>query len=74
MRLNWSSVSGASSYEVERKAIVQGRVPVAYVKVDGDRSMSYTDTEVPRGYRYVCRVRTLNEDGKSGWSEDSVRQ
>jgi len=53
IKLSWSGVAGATSYEVYRSASANG----AFTKVAQTASLSYTDKKLRRGRKYFFKVR-----------------
>jgi fibronectin type 3 domain-containing protein len=69
IQIYWTSVNGASGYQIYRSTAVDG----AYTKVgevtSGD-SVSYKDTPPATNQTFYYKVRTLNNNnGKTGYSE-----
>lgn len=60
-RVSWKKVSGASSYEIYRKA---GSAK-SWTKIKTTKSDAYTDTNVKSGTTYKYTIRAVNSKGKS---------
>lgn len=68
--LSWSVTGVANTYEVEyaaEKEYFLGKTN-ASTKVSGIESTQYLITGVTSGKQYFCRVRAVNDQGTSGWS------
>lgn len=60
-RVSWKKVSGATSYEIYRKA---GSAK-SWTKIKTTKSNAYTDTKVKSGTTYKYTIRAVNSTGKS---------
>lgn len=70
--LTWNKVSSAKTYTIEyttNKDYFNGSNATS--KIDGVETNQYTVTGLESGKRYFLRVRSVNEQGESGWT-DSV--
>lgn len=68
--LEWSAISNATSYEIQYttdKSNFEGSDKITSVTVEKDTT-SYNIT-VGQGQEYFFRIRAVNSQGKSGWSE-----
>ena len=60
-RVSWKKVSGATSYEIYRKA---GSAK-SWSKIKTTKSTAYTDTKVKSGTTYKYTIRAISSSGKS---------
>ena len=63
--LTWDSVSDATSYYVYRATSSSG----SYTKIATVTDNSYEDTDVDEGTTYYYKVKAVNDDGVSAYSE-----
>ncbi len=59
MSIDWSSVSGATSYELWRSTSSSG----TYSRVYNGSTRSYTDSGLDSNTRYYYKVKSCNTDG-----------
>lgn len=59
--LGWSSVSGATKYEVYRSAKDEN----SYKKIGTTTSLSYQDTSASKGTKYYYKVRAIDKSGSA---------
>jgi fibronectin type 3 domain-containing protein len=64
LRINWSSVSGASSYKIYRSATFDG----TYSQIGTSATASYTDTGLSAGTSYYYKVSTVDNGVESAQS------
>ncbi|MCD8384737.1 MAG: hypothetical protein LUC39_07270 [Clostridiales bacterium] len=64
VKITWGTVSGATSYNVYRKAIGDS----GWTKVGTSTTTSYTSTGVSSGVTYTFTVRAVNSYGTSGYN------
>lgn len=70
--LEWEAAKGAKTYEIEYAtdtSYFDGSDAVT--KVTDIKSTSYEKTGLDSGIEYFFRVRALNDEGETGWSETS---
>ncbi|MCL2304343.1 MAG: fibronectin type III domain-containing protein [Planctomycetaceae bacterium] len=67
INLSWNSVSGATSYVLERT--VNYANPGSWTQVYSGSATSVTDSGLAAGTLYYYRLKAVNANGNSGWSQ-----
>lgn len=69
--ISWPKADYAKSYEIQyttKKTYFDGSDQIQSIAVDPEYGTSYEKTGLESGQEYFFRVRSVNDDGHSGWS------
>lgn len=72
VQIDWANVSTATSYEIEyttEKRYFNSSDQTTTVTIDAKQAGHAEITGLEPGYTYFFRVRSCNEQGKSGWTD-----